>query len=168
MNEHDPMRVVYDAIERAGGEPEGPEYRFRAYCPVHRGDAKCLCVNEGADGRVVMWCHAHQCAYRDVMNAIGLSESDGFPDGHHLASMDRCERSRTAAEALVESLEAIGIWVRATDSQDWWLAAGCPACGISETLWIKGIGRSRVRLSCWSGCTTSDIRAAITCKAVGR
>ena len=32
---HDPLRVVYEALERAGCKPHGPHYKFTSRCPGH-------------------------------------------------------------------------------------------------------------------------------------
>ena len=32
---HDPLRVVDEALERAGCKPHGPHYKFTSRCPGH-------------------------------------------------------------------------------------------------------------------------------------
>ncbi len=80
----EPLRLLREALEEHGCQPRGKEYEFRARCPGHDGDNRTsLSVGIGADGRAVLWCHAHQCDVQTITAALGLSVADLFPDGHH-------------------------------------------------------------------------------------
>ena len=80
----DPLRLLWDALEAHGCEPHGAEYQFRARCPAHDGDnGSALSVRMGADGRAVLYCHAHQCSAEAITASLGLQVCDLFPDGHH-------------------------------------------------------------------------------------
>ena len=49
-----------------------------AKCPAHDDQKPSLSINEGADGRALVKCHAG-CSTDDVLDALGLALSDLFP-----------------------------------------------------------------------------------------
>jgi hypothetical protein len=61
-----------EQVRRAGGG-------WVARCPAHKDRSPSLSVREGADGRVLVYCHAG-CRTEDVVAAIGLSMRDLFAD----------------------------------------------------------------------------------------
>jgi hypothetical protein len=80
----DPLRLLRDALEAHGCAPHGTEYAFRSRWPAHDGDNRsALSVRVGADGRAVLYCHAHQCNAEAITASLGLRVADLFPDGHH-------------------------------------------------------------------------------------
>jgi hypothetical protein len=162
----DPLSVVWNALVKEECDPQGRENNFRSYCPVHRGDARSLSVGEGSDGRVLTTCHAHGCSYREIMNSLGLQESDGFPDGHKLASPARRWRPKVeATQAFLNSLNLAGItWARTRNDNFYW-AQVCPACG-APRMWINRVDTRRYQLSCENGCESEDIKMAIDVRAV--
>jgi hypothetical protein len=86
MSAMDPLRTVWDMLERAGCDPHGRPYDFRARCPNHDGEhIEALHVSIGGDGRVLLHCHAHGCSVESICAALGLSLSHLFPAGHHRA-----------------------------------------------------------------------------------
>ena len=70
------MDNVLDRLERARRSGNG----WVARCPAHEDRSPSLSVREGADGRVLVYCHAG-CRTDDVVAAIGLSMRDLFADG---------------------------------------------------------------------------------------
>ena len=70
----DPLRLLWDALDAQGYGPRGKPHDFRARCPGHGGDnpRTSLRVGIGADGRAVLWCHAHQCDVQAITAALGL------------------------------------------------------------------------------------------------
>lgn len=54
---------------------------WRALCPAHPDTKPSLSVREGADGRILLCCHAG-CATERVVAALGLRMADLFPDRH--------------------------------------------------------------------------------------
>ncbi len=67
--------VVLDRLERVRRSGGG----WVARCPAHEDRSPSLSVREGADGRVLVYCHAG-CRTDDVVAAIGLSMRDLFAD----------------------------------------------------------------------------------------
>lgn len=53
---------------------------WMASCPAHDDKSPSLVITEQDDGRILVHCFAG-CAPVDVLDAIGLSMSDLFPDG---------------------------------------------------------------------------------------
>lgn len=51
---------------------------YTARCPAHRDRTASLSVRIGADGKILMKCHAG-CSIHDVVGALGLTISDLFP-----------------------------------------------------------------------------------------
>ncbi|MGZ4172653.1 MAG: hypothetical protein ACXVRN_14925, partial [Solirubrobacteraceae bacterium] len=84
----DPLRTVYDALERAGCQPRGPQHKFTARCPAHDDRNASLSVGVGADGRALIWCHAG-CPTEDVVATLDLAWGDLFPAGHRHARPSR-------------------------------------------------------------------------------
>jgi hypothetical protein len=103
MSPTDPLTTVWEALEFGGYEPHGELHHFRARCPGHQSDNReALYVSEGADRRVLVYCHAHGCEPRLIVTAVGLTMSDLFPGGHHRArrrSLDPVRRSDLTGNA---------------------------------------------------------------------
>lgn len=58
--------------------------KYRARCPAHDSNSAKLDIAIGQNGdRIIMICRTRGCAPRDIMDAVGLSESDMFPDDPH-------------------------------------------------------------------------------------
>src|SRR5690606_12605274 len=60
-----------------GVKPSGKGYV--ALCPAHDDRSPSFSISEAADGRILFYCHA-KCKQEDVLNALGLSWTDLFPD----------------------------------------------------------------------------------------
>jgi hypothetical protein len=149
----DPLRLLWDALEAHGYQPHGKPYDFRARCPAHNGDNRTsFSVGVGADGRAVVWCHAHQCEAEKITAALGLSMADLFPDGHHrgrrypLRPMKRSDFDGAARKVanVVYALEKLG--------ERWtlMLACDCPYCGGPGT-WLRA-DCDHVDVDCPAGC----------------
>jgi hypothetical protein len=151
------VQLVWAALKAGGYGPRGKPYEFRARCPAHDGDnPTSLAVRIGADGRAVLWCHAHQCDVREIVGALGLQVADLFPDGHHrgrrfpmrpVRRSDFTGAALTAANVLhgLEELEA-----------DWelMLTSRCPYCG-SPGAWFRA-NRDHVDADCPEGCDANN------------
>jgi hypothetical protein len=130
-------RAIWDALDRAGCRPHGPEHDFRARCPGHDGENRdALHVSTGADGRVLLTCFAHDCDSETIVGAIGLEMSDLFPPGHHRARRLKPPRSRREdftgpARTVVNVLAGLE-----TVGSDWCLElrTDCPHCGSPAAL----------------------------------
>lgn len=158
---HDPLRVVYDALEAGGWQPHGPEHDFRANCPGHGGDSGQLHVNEGEDGRAVLFCHTRGCGTKEIIDALGLRWGDLFPDGHQRAPRSRRARIETEhpLEALLTALGIAGIPYRCTTDPRFFVAESCPSCG-ARGLWLFRRDE-RVALSCAKGCPAEAVQTAL-------
>lgn len=54
--------------------------RWRARCPAHGGkNRQSLAVREMDDGRVLLFCHAHECSADAIVGAVGLELDVLFP-----------------------------------------------------------------------------------------
>jgi hypothetical protein len=60
-----------------GGRRVGGQYVMR--CPAHQDKRPSLAVRERDDGVLLIRCHAG-CPSSDVLDALGLSWSDLYPD----------------------------------------------------------------------------------------
>lgn len=56
----------------------GQGNQYSARCPAHDDKRASLSVSTGRDGRILLHCHAG-CAVTDILDALGLKESDLFP-----------------------------------------------------------------------------------------
>ena len=158
----DPLRLLWDALEAHGFRPRGKPYEFRARCPAHDGDnPTSLSIRVGADGRGVLWCHAHQCDVVAITSALDLRVADLFPDGHHrghrfpLRPVRRSDfhgQARTVANVLA-ALEAVGEPWRVLLSTD------CPYCG-HPGAWLH-VNRDHAESDCPNGCTPSEFVQAL-------
>jgi hypothetical protein len=155
----DPLRIVYEALERAGCKPHGPQYKFISPCPGHDDTNASLSVGVGADGRALLFCH-RGCETRDIVEALGLDWGDLFPAGHrHARPIRVLSRPRPALELVLAALSELHIGYRATRDPGMWVAEICPICRWSERwpLFIHEDERGRLTLSCSSNCDQVDI-----------
>lgn len=58
---------------------KGGNGQYSARCPAHDDQRASLSVSTGQDGKILLHCHAG-CTVPDVLDALGLKESDLFPD----------------------------------------------------------------------------------------
>jgi hypothetical protein len=158
----DPLRVVWGALEAHGCRPHGSEHDFRARCPSHEGEnPSALKVSVGADGRALLWCHAHQCEAKAIVAALGLSVADLFPDGHYrgrrypLGPVKRSDFDR-AARKVVNVLFALEQL-----HEEWtlMLTCHCPYCG-EYGLWLRATDE-RVNVDCSGGCGSEEFTQAL-------
>ena len=68
-------------LELAGCQPRRVGKGWQALCPAHADSNPSLSIDEGADGRVLIHCHAG-CGWQDVLEALGLSPRDLFPQSN--------------------------------------------------------------------------------------
>jgi hypothetical protein len=91
-----PAARLLERLDRAIAQPAGG---WLARCPAHEDRRSSLKVDVGADGRVLVHCHAG-CAVEDVLAAVGLRPRDLFPP--------RRERSGRIQVAVYDYLDAEG------------------------------------------------------------
>lgn len=58
---------------------KGSNNQYMARCPAHDDKKASLSISTGEDGRILLNCHAG-CTVREIVAAMGLKESDLFPD----------------------------------------------------------------------------------------
>jgi hypothetical protein len=148
----DPLRRLWVELEARGYGPHGKPYDFRARCPGHDGDNRTsLSVGVGADGRAVLWCHAHQCDAETITGALGLHVADLFPDGHYrgpryLPRPVRRSDFRGAARDVANVLFALE---RLEEPWTLMITCLCPYCGAGGA-WLRA-GNDHVDVDCSSG-----------------
>ena len=57
--------------------------KYRARCPAHNDKSPSLDIKIGHTGAIIMICRSHGCAPKDIMESVGMSENDMFPDDPH-------------------------------------------------------------------------------------
>jgi hypothetical protein len=145
----DPLRVVWDALDRADCSPHGAQWDFRSRCPAHDGEnPSALHVAVGVGGQAVLWCFARQCDAEQIVAALDLEMCDLFPAGHrrarrrHLPDARRRDfagSARTVVNVLA-GLQALG--------SDWSASVrcDCPHCGAPAAVLFAD--REQVGLMC--------------------
>lgn len=161
----DPLRTVWDALERAECRPNGAGHDFHAFCPGHdSNNRRSLHVSVGADGRALLHCYV-RCDAETIVRAMGLAWADLFPEGHRHArnATALCRKQQQPIDLTLSALIKLGITYRATRNVDMWVAESCPACGVGERypLWIHRDDRGRLNLSCFNGCPPHQILHAL-------
>lgn len=72
--------MIDEILSRLEKVKDNGRGRYRACCPAHGSTGRTLSLLFKNDGRVLVHCHAG-CEAVEVMQAIGLSLSDLYPDG---------------------------------------------------------------------------------------
>ena len=91
-------------LARLEGVRSTGQGRWIARCPAHDDRSPSLSVRELSDGRVLVHCHAG-CGATDIVDSIGLSLTDLFPDGplyHHAKGVLKRSERRAYYESTVE------------------------------------------------------------------
>lgn len=63
---------------RLNGMKAVGDQQWQALCPAHDDKTPSLSVSTGADGKILLYCHAG-CELTDILQALGLEEKDLFP-----------------------------------------------------------------------------------------
>jgi len=58
---------------------------YQALCPGHEDIKPSLSINEGADGRVFLYCHAG-CKFDSIIQSLGMSPRDLMPQNRSAAN----------------------------------------------------------------------------------
>src|SRR5437016_8314873 len=85
-----PVNRVLGALERAGCAPRRNGRGWQASCPAHDDLNPSLSINEGDDGRVLVYCFAG-CDLKRILQALDLGLSELF------ASDGQAARARVSA-----------------------------------------------------------------------
>ena len=58
---------------------------WQALCPAHEDENPSLSIDEGDDGRVLLYCHAG-CSFDSIVQSLGMSAQDLMPQNGHSAN----------------------------------------------------------------------------------
>lgn len=142
----DPLQLVWDALATRGCRPHGKQYNFRARCPAHDGDNRSsLHVQEGTDGRAVLYCFAYQCSVEQITDALGLRVADLFRGGHPAGNRHALRPVRRSDFSGVARSVANVLHALERTGEPWQLmvTSNCPACG-SPGAWLRAHSRGTV------------------------
>lgn len=67
-------------LSRLDGVRQSKANSWMSRCPAHNGDGQSLAVTHAEGGRILIHCFAYQCDVSDILDAIGMSIGDLFPD----------------------------------------------------------------------------------------
>ena len=87
---------LLDALESHGCRPTPNGRGYKAHCPAHDDGRESLSIDEGEDGRVLIYCHTG-CKFKDIVDALDLKQTDLFPQKTHrngrkiVAEYDYCD-----------------------------------------------------------------------------
>lgn len=70
---------ISEILSSLDGVIRSNDKQYTARCPAHDDKNASLSVSVGDNGKVLMYCHAG-CSTKDICSAIGIKESDLFPD----------------------------------------------------------------------------------------
>jgi hypothetical protein len=95
-----PVQRVLEALEAMGfaTRPSGAGWAGR--CPAHDDRKPSLSISEGGDGRALLNCHMG-CAPELVVEALGLTMRDLFPDGNGVTPREMRYAVRDAAGSVI-------------------------------------------------------------------
>ena len=78
----------------------GAGWQARCPCPDHEDHNPSLSINEGDEGRAVIYCHGG-CSFGDVVGALGLKAQDLFPDNGKSRSSAQKRRGSAHGRRIV-------------------------------------------------------------------
>lgn len=117
-----PVDKILDRLERVRATSGG----WSACCPAHDDRNPSLSIAEGDDGRVLVHCFGG-CSALDVVQSIGLSLSDLFPERikstmtreQRAALRERWRQSNIAAAVNVLDRESMVVLIAARELLGW-------------------------------------------------
>lgn len=143
-----PFGVVMSALSQRG-QIKRAGSGFLACCPVHGDRDPSLSVKRGDDGRALLNCKVG-CSFKDIMQALGMRESDAFPeDSSNVTELRPKGQQATLAEFAahkklpIEFVKSLG-WSDAAGgiAQPYRTRAGAHHCtrirrglGIKDGMW---------------------------------
>jgi hypothetical protein len=159
---NEPLQALWAALETHGCRPRGKPHDFRARCPGHGGQSRdSLHASTFADGRAVLWCLAYQCDVETIVDAIGLTVTDLFPDGHHRARrLQPRPLKRSDFSGSAHTLANV-LYALEQTSEPWQLmiTTKCPSCG-GPGAWVRARSAGTVLAN---GYTDPDGRVDADC-----
>lgn len=67
-------------LSRLDGVQQVRSNQWKCRCPAHNGEGRSLWIKNEDNGYILMHCFAHECEAGDILEAIGMSVSDLFPE----------------------------------------------------------------------------------------
>ena len=71
---------ILDALRQHGHTPKKASGGWTCCCPAHEDRNPSLSIKAGEDGRVLVYCHSHNCPAEAIVKAVGLGMADLMPD----------------------------------------------------------------------------------------
>ncbi len=94
--------VILSKLQKVSGNGR----QYKACCPAHDDRSPSLSILFNDDGRILIHCHGG-CSANDVLESIGLSLSDLYPDGaiRHFMASAQPKKKATNSDAWLELFE---------------------------------------------------------------
>jgi len=73
----DPVAILVARLRSADCKPRRSGEGWAAHCPSHEDSTQSLSLSVGADGRVLVRCHAG-CSYKQIVDDLGMAPRDLF------------------------------------------------------------------------------------------
>lgn len=106
---------VHDFLSRLEKVRKTGHANWTACCPAHQDRSPSLSVAEAADGRILLRCFS-ECSAEEVVNAVGLTLADLFPERIALHGGKPMRRPFPAADVLETlSRESLFVYTIASD-----------------------------------------------------
>ena len=97
------INMLLEKLKKVSPKGKG---QWMACCPAHEDRSPSLAIKENHDGRILLKCFAG-CGAADVMQAVGMTLSDLFPDGdkHEFHPFAFAQVERRQAEKRKDELQ---------------------------------------------------------------
>ena len=89
------MSAIETVLSRLDGVARQGD-QWIALCPAHDDHHPSLRIKEAEDGRVLLHCLSHECAFEAIMRAAGLDPGDAFPE------QDRSQRPKEVGRVFYD------------------------------------------------------------------
>jgi hypothetical protein len=103
--------AIHDVLNRLEKVRKNGASSWRAKCPAHKGtNPTSLLITEKPDGAVLMHCFAHECPPTEIVQAIGLTLDDIYPQraiSHHGKPERRPFFSHDAFKAVITEVRLV-------------------------------------------------------------
>ena len=90
------MATLDDLLRRLKGVKRTGDRTYLALCPAHEDTNPSLTVREAADGKTLFKGHAG-CSFSDIVRALGLSQTDCFPNNGRRSGSSRWTQDEAEA-----------------------------------------------------------------------
>ena len=85
-----PVELILSLLQNVTKTGDG----WKACCPAHEDSNPSLSIKEGADGRVLVHCHAAACTIDQICEKVGLKTADLFPKSPPVSTSTEPRRSQ--------------------------------------------------------------------------